>query len=250
MMADPTRNEGGIVGRGVATAPEVISMRTRRFWLLTLALSSATLVACSGRSQIDFADESTPPGASGPMILPDASTSDAAPAVDAGVDGAGGAGGAGGEGGTAGVGGAGGEGAGGSGGFSGGGPGGGPPNGGPDGGIIGNAIQCIQCVQQSCPAISQCLIQDATCRQGVLCVFQKCAGFGGGGMGGGGMGGFDPQCALQCFNGDFNAALQAFNGVQCFFSNCGQTCGGLLPGLGGGGGFPGFPGGGGGEPAP
>jgi hypothetical protein len=49
---------------------------------------------------------------------------------------------------------------------------------------------------------------------------------------------------LGCFNGDFTAAFQAFQALQCFFTSCGSTCNGAIPGLPGGG-IPGFGGSGG-----
>ncbi|MEZ4373076.1 MAG: hypothetical protein AB7S68_16010 [Polyangiaceae bacterium] len=103
----------------------------------------------------------------------------------------------------------------------------------------GGIVDCISCVGQNCPQAQECLL-DQACRDGAICAFTQCLGGGGGGGGG-----LDFQCLLGCFNGDFNAALQAFNSVQCVFTSCGSDCGGLLGG--GGGGTP-FGGGGGGTP--
>jgi hypothetical protein len=122
-------------------------------------------------------------------------------------------------------------GAGGSGG-TGGGTGGSPGGGGTGGGVV----SCVQCIAQQCPAIQQCLF-DTTCRDGAICVFQQCLGGGTPDLG----------CMVGCFNGDFQAAFQAFQAFQCFFTNCGSQCNGVIPGLpgGGGGGIPGFGGTGG-----
>jgi hypothetical protein len=94
------------------------------------------------------------------------------------------------------------------------------------------------CINQQCPAVQQCIF-DQACRDGAICAFQTCLGGSGGG--------FDLQCMLGCFNGDFTAAFQAFQAFQCFFTNCGSQCNGAIPGLpgGGGGGIPGFGGSGG-----
>lgn len=98
-------------------------------------------------------------------------------------------------------------------------------------------IACIGCIVQKCPSVQECLF-DQACRNGTICAVQNCLAGGGGGP--------NLQCMLQCFNGDFQAAFKAFQSLQCFFTNCGQTCGGLIPGLPGGG-LPGggLPGGGG-----
>jgi hypothetical protein len=118
-------------------------------------------------------------------------------------------------------------GSGGSGGTAGG--GGGPSGGGGSGGT--GPLACLSCINDQCPEVQDCLF-DQVCRDGVTCAFQTCLGGGG-----------TPSlsCMLGCFDGDFQAALQAFQALQCFTSQCGQTCGGLIPGLPGGGG-PGNPG--------
>ncbi len=120
-----------------------------------------------------------------------------------------------------------------------GGSGGGPPGGGGSGGVVSGGgggtggtgpIACITCVTQECPAVQECLF-DQACRDGAICAVQTCLAGGG-----------QPSisCMLGCFNGDFQAAFSAFQAFQCFFTNCGQKCGGLIPGLpgGGGGGLP------------
>ena len=144
-------------------------------------------------------------------------------------------GGTGGSGGTAGTGGT--TGGGGSGGFGnfGGFGGFGGGTGGTGG---GGPLACLSCITQQCPSAQDCLF-DNVCRDGVICAFQSCLS--------GGPGGLNLQCMLQCFNGDFQAALKAFNAVQCVFGQCGQQCANGIPGLPGGG-FPG--GGGGGTPQP
>jgi hypothetical protein len=119
-------------------------------------------------------------------------------------------------------------GAGGTGGFGGGpsGGGGAPSGGGGTGGT--GPLACIMCINQQCPAVQECIF-DQACRDGAICAFQSC------------MSGGSPnlQCMLGCFNGDFTAAFKAFQSFQCFFSQCGQQCGGSIPGL------PGFGGAGG-----
>ncbi|MCA9626116.1 MAG: hypothetical protein KC766_00560 [Myxococcales bacterium] len=119
-----------------------------------------------------------------------------------------------------------------------GGNGGNGGNGGSGGSGGGGVVDCISCVGQSCPQAQECLL-DQSCRDGAICAVTQCLGGGGGGGGG-----LDFQCLLGCFNGDFNAALSAFNSVQCVFTSCGNECGGLLGGGGGGTPF----GGGGGTP--
>jgi hypothetical protein len=94
----------------------------------------------------------------------------------------------------------------------------------------GGPLACFNCVTQQCPEVGQCLL-DTVCRDGMICTFQTC-------LSGGGTPNF--QCILQCFNGDFQAALTAFQAFQCFISNCADDCQGSIPGFpGGGGGFPG-----------
>lgn len=113
-----------------------------------------------------------------------------------------------------------------------GGSGGGPSGGGGSGGT--GPLACVSCISQNCPSVQQCVL-DKPCRDGVICAMQKCTSGGG-----------TPnlQCMLGCFNGDLKAAMSALQSLQCFFGKCGQTCGGLIPGLPGGGGG-GLPGGGG-----
>lgn len=113
----------------------------------------------------------------------------------------------------------------------GGGSGGSGASGGSGGGSGGTGpVACVTCIAQKCPAVQQCLF-DTKCRDGVICATQKCTSGGGGQP--------NLQCMLGCFNGDFQAALAAFQSLQCFFTSCGQTCGGLIPGLPSGGTPPG-----------
>ena len=216
-------------------------MRPRDF---TIALCTTVFVyACGGgRSQIEF-DLDDPSLGTDAGVSEDASadvdtgSQDAAddaeeldagdePEEDGGADGGEGGAGGGGNGG----GGPGGSGGGGTGGAGGGSTGGGGGSGG-SGGIIGDVLECIQCVQQECPQAMDCLT-DAACRDGAICAIRDCLG-----------GGVNFQCLLGCFDGNFSAALSAFQAVQCVMSDCNE-CTGILGNLPGGG-FPGLPGGGG-----
>lgn len=110
------------------------------------------------------------------------------------------------------------------------------------GGITGTGgtgpLACISCIQNQCPAVAQCLFSQP-CRDGTICAVQNC-------LAGGSP---DFQCFIKCFSGDIQAGLQAFQALQCFATNCGSVCGGVIPGLPGGGGG-GGPGGGSTPPAP
>jgi hypothetical protein len=146
----------------------------------------------------------------------------------AGVGGTG-IGGSGGSATTGGVGGVGGTGIGGTGGIAGsggssiGGTGGTTGTGGSGTGGTGGVVQCVECITQSCPQVQQCL-GDTSCRQGVECVLTQCLSGGG----------FNFQCAIGCFNGDFGAAIQALQAVQCVYQQCGANCvGGIGGGTGG-----------------
>jgi hypothetical protein len=92
-------------------------------------------------------------------------------------------------------------------------------------------IACLTCITQKCPAITQCLL-DQACRDGVICAFQDC-------LGSGGIPNF--TCLLGCFGGDLSAAMQAFQALQCFFTQCSTACQGAIPGLPGFGGSGGSP---------
>jgi hypothetical protein len=83
----------------------------------------------------------------------------------------------------------------------------------------GGPIDCFQCIGQECPEALQC-IQDPTCMQGILCTVSQCLSGGQPDFG----------CFLGCFNGDFQAAIQAFQSLSCVMGNCEDECGGLLGG--------------------
>jgi hypothetical protein len=93
-------------------------------------------------------------------------------------------------------------------------------------------LACFTCITQKCPEVGQCLFDDA-CRDGVICALQQCLGSGSG------LPNF--PCLLGCFNGDFQAAINAFQALQCFFSQCSTACQGSIPGLPGVGGSGGSP---------
>jgi hypothetical protein len=97
----------------------------------------------------------------------------------------------------------------------------------PDSGPI---FECVSCAQQNCESQVNACFNNPACAQGVVCAATSC-------------GGFNLQCILQCFGGNFQAGLQAFQTFICLASNCGQECIGAI--IGGGG-----PGGGGGPVPP
>jgi hypothetical protein len=142
-----------------------------------------------------------------------------------GVSGSGGIGALGGTGGISG--GAGGFGAGGAGGSTGG-FGGAPKDGGnffdafpfPDSGPIAD---CLSCAGQHCATQVNKCYNNSSCALGVVCAITACNGFNLG-------------CIFQCFNGNFQAAFQAFQAFACVAGNCGQECIGAFFGGGGGGG--------------
>jgi hypothetical protein len=92
----------------------------------------------------------------------------------------------------------------------------------------GGPIDCFQCIGQNCPSALQCL-QDPACMQGAMCAFTQCLGGGQPDFG----------CLLTCFNGDFSAAIQAFQAVTCVMGQCQNECGNLIGGGSGGGTPPG-----------
>jgi hypothetical protein len=155
--------------------------------------SAATLIACGGRS-FELAPLGETGGAGGL-----AATGGAGLAVG-GADAVGGS----------------------SGGESAGGSGGGGASGGGEGGapIPPNPIDCLSCVAFQCPEALEC-VQNPVCGQGLLCGVTEC-------LGGGTP---DPICFLDCFGGDPDAALQAFETFSCITSTCGDACGGLIPGF-------------------
>jgi len=83
----------------------------------------------------------------------------------------------------------------------------------------GGPIDCFQCIGQECPDALQC-VQDPTCMQGIMCTVSQCLS--------GGQPDF--SCILGCFNGDFQAAMQAFQSLSCVMGQCQDECGGLLGG--------------------
>jgi hypothetical protein len=111
---------------------------------------------------------------------------------------------------------------------AGGSPGGGGSSGGSGGSGGTGPIACFTCITQQCPSAAECLF-DTACRDGAICAVSQCLG-----------GGLDFQCLIGCFQGDFTAALKAFQAFQCLFSQCAGPCAGGIPG------FPGLPGVGGG----
>ncbi len=80
-------------------------------------------------------------------------------------------------------------------------------------------MDCIGCVMQNCPDSLEC-IQNPDCMGGLICTFTNCMD--------GGMPDF--FCALECFDGDWEAVLQALAVFQCVLGPCADECGGLLPG--------------------
>lgn len=87
----------------------------------------------------------------------------------------------------------------------------------------GGIQDCFTCAASNCPEAVECFT-DPDCQAGIGCAVSEC--FGGGG-------GPDPQCFLECFDGDTDAAFTAFQAITCVFQSCGDECGSLL-----GGGFP------------
>jgi hypothetical protein len=82
----------------------------------------------------------------------------------------------------------------------------------------GGPQDCFTCAIQNCPEAVACFT-DPVCQDGILCGVSNCLG-----------GGIDPQCFLDCFNGDTEAALNAFQALTCVFQNCGNECAGFLGG--------------------
>jgi hypothetical protein len=97
----------------------------------------------------------------------------------------------------------------------------------PDSGPIAD---CVACADENCNSQINACFNNPACAQGVVCAATSC-------------GGFNLQCILQCFGGNFQAGLQAFQSFLCLAQNCGQQCIGVITGGGG-------PGGGGGPVPP
>ena len=104
-------------------------------------------------------------------------------------------------------------------------PGPGGPGSGPSTGP-GGIQECIGCAASECPGAVECFT-DPDCQAGLACGITECVGGGGSP---------DPVCFLECFDGDVDAAFQAFEALTCVFMNCQDECAGLLSG-----GFPGGP---------
>ncbi len=90
------------------------------------------------------------------------------------------------------------------------------------GGSTIDPIDCVSCLNEQCPDAQECLY-DAGCVNGIVCALTNC----------GGTGQIDFQCAIDCFDGDFETALKAFDAVSCATGACGESCNSLLGGLGG-----------------
>jgi hypothetical protein len=95
----------------------------------------------------------------------------------------------------------------------------------PDGGVIDifDAFPlpeggCAACVRDQCGEQINACANSTACREGLLCVFQMCAG---GALGDAGR---DLGCVLQCFKGDLLAAASAISGFTCVGTNCGEAC--------------------------
>lgn len=74
----------------------------------------------------------------------------------------------------------------------------------------GGPLDCLLCIATNCPSAQQCL-QNPNCVQGLLCSIQNC----------------NPPtftCILNCFNGDFVAALTALQAIFCVFNQCSMEC--------------------------
>ncbi len=87
----------------------------------------------------------------------------------------------------------------------------------------------MQCAEQSCASQVNACFNNPGCASGVVCAVTSC-------------GGFNLGCVFGCFQGDFSAAIQAFQAFSCLAGNCGQQCVGVIIGGGGGGAPPPVPG--------
>jgi hypothetical protein len=113
-----------------------------------------------------------------------------------------------------------GSGVGGTGAQGGGATGGSGPGSGGSGGGPPDPQECILCLFSECPEGLDC-ITDPVCGAGLICTFTNC-------LSGGGTP--DIGCVIDCFDGDLNAALQAFEAITCVFGSCAEECGGFLDG--------------------
>lgn len=81
----------------------------------------------------------------------------------------------------------------------------------------GGPVDCLFCVNSECPEVQACIL-DPVCSQGLACIFTDC-----------GISNPDFQCAIDCFGGDFGAALDGIQAIGCVFTSCGDECAGLIP---------------------
>ena len=81
----------------------------------------------------------------------------------------------------------------------------------------GGPVDCLLCVNSECPEVQACIL-DPVCSQGLVCIFTDC-----------GTSNPDLQCAIDCFGGDFGAALDGIQAIGCVFTSCGDECAGLIP---------------------
>lgn len=81
-------------------------------------------------------------------------------------------------------------------------------------------MDCFTCLTEQCSGAADCLM-DPTCLQGMLCTVTSC------------LSGGEPdlECALECFNGDISAAMQAFESIMCVFQDCAAQCEDLFGGI-------------------
>jgi hypothetical protein len=82
----------------------------------------------------------------------------------------------------------------------------------------GVPTDCLSCVLEECPEAIACLT-DPVCAGGLVCAVTQC-------LEGGAP---DPECFIDCFGGDIDAALAAFEALTCVFTTCGEACQGELP---------------------
>jgi hypothetical protein len=94
-----------------------------------------------------------------------------------------------------------------------------PPDAGPS--VIDELFGCGLCVTQKCGSKVQRCLGDQDCNRVLQCVLQKCV-----------LSGLDLGCVNQCTS-DPQAALKAFEILQCITGVCGAACGGGFTPLGG-----------------
>src|SRR5688572_4419711 len=86
----------------------------------------------------------------------------------------------------------------------------------------GGFLACPTCLFDQCQQPLLNCLQSQPCQQVFQCVITTCAGSGG----------LNPQCLLQCGQGDISGALQALQVFQCITGKCGPDCAALLGLLG------------------